>query len=88
MPTLANDNTMDKACPLYATQVSEHDGGNGNRDFMLLTCEYAESSEAFDNKYFKIARFYFPKYKASGLIASLLEVAQSSGKIWETPPDS
>ena len=22
MPPLANDNTMDKACPLYATQVS------------------------------------------------------------------
>jgi hypothetical protein len=87
MPSLGKDNTMDDACLLHATQVSEHDGGNGNRDYMLLTCEYAESLEAFDNRKFKIARYFFPKYKAASLVASLLEIAQSSGKIWEAPPE-
>ena len=66
MPNLSKDNTMFDACLPHATQVSEHDGGNGNRDYMLLTCECAESSEAFDNRDFKIARCFFPKYKATG----------------------
>jgi hypothetical protein len=52
----------------------------------LIAFQYAETPEAAANKDYKIAKFFFPKYNAVPMVASILEVAQSGGKTWVEPP--
>jgi hypothetical protein len=88
MPNFSNNKTTDDAYLLVAAEVHEYDDGTSNRDVMLLTFQFAESPEAFAQKDFKVAKFFFPKCNAAPMVASILEVAQSGGKTWVAPPEN
>jgi hypothetical protein len=86
MPNFSKDNTSDDAYLLFSAVAREYDSGTGDDDLMLLAFQYAESPEAAVNKDYKIAKFFFPKYNAVPMVASILQVAQSDSKNWIAPP--
>jgi hypothetical protein len=88
MPNFSKDETANDAYMLFAAEAREYDDGTNTRDVMLLTLQYAESPEAFAQKDFNVAKFFFPKYKAAPIVKSILEIAQSSGKTWADPSES
>ncbi|MDR3727137.1 MAG: hypothetical protein P4K86_08865 [Terracidiphilus sp.] len=87
MPNFSKDNTAEDAYLLFSSVAREYDVGTDSDDLMLIAFKYAESPEAAAKKDYKIAKFFFPKYNAVPMVASILEVAQIGGKVWEAPPE-